>query len=212
MANTMSKADLVASLKDSLHDAAKVFAVEGANPDVSFERFLAQALPDMQAKCPVTKLGSVTLTANFPQYPLSNALGFAAYKAQLWGDACPYKPWEPGYPGSVPRVTASYQVGQWSLMFDPAPTAKHIAAFGSSFDFWFYGVHSIGDAAIDTTVALQHRGLLLLRAQVEAMRELSIRNSGKTVSVRDGLSGVPRNSTPAALWKDLMAHFESTRP
>ena len=212
MANTMSKADLVASLKDSLHDAAKVFVVDGAEPDVAFERFLAQALPDMQAKCPVTKLGAVTLTANFPQYPLNNALGFAAFKAQLWGDACPYKPWEPGYPGSVPRVTASYQAGQWSLMFDPAPTARHIAAFGSGFDFWYYGVHSIGTLAADTTVAPQHRGLLLLRAQVEAMRELSIRNAGKAVQVRDGLSGTTRNSTPAAIWKDLMAHFESARP
>jgi hypothetical protein len=209
--NTMSKADLVASLKDSLHDAAKVFVADSEEPDAAFERFLAQALPDMQLKCPMTRLGTVQLTANFPNYPLSNALGFAAFKAQLWGDTNPYKQWETGYPGIAPRVTASYQGGQWALMFDPAPTAKHIAVFGSAFDFWYYGLHTIGTLAADTTVALQHRGLLILRAQVEAMRELSIRNAGKAVQLRDGLSGTPRNSTPAALWKELMAHFEAAR-
>lgn len=212
MANTMSKADLVASLKDSLHDAAKVFAVDGAEPDVAFERFLAQALPDMQAKCPVTRLGTLTLTANFARYSVAGATGFAAFKTQLWGDTTCYKPWEPMYPGKVPRVTASYEGGQWWLDFDPAPSARHIASYGSKFDYWYYGLHAVGVLAADTTIAPQQRGLLLLRAQAEAMRELSIRNAGKPVSMRDGLSGTPRNSTAAALWKDLMTHFNEARP
>ena len=211
MANNMSKADLVASLKDSLHDAAKVFAVDGAEPDAAFERFLAQALPDMQTKCPATRLGSVQLTANFPRYSLGNVAGFAAFKAQVWGDARPYKPWEPSYPGILPRVMASHEAGQWWLEFDPAPTARHLAAYGSKFDFWYFGQHSIGALATDTTVALQHRGLLLLRAQVEAMRELSIRNAAKPVQLRDGFTGAPRNSTPIALAESLMRAFVEAR-
>ena len=211
MPNTMSKADLVASLKDSLHDAASVFAGSGATPDEAFERFLQQALPDMQMKCPITKLGSVTLMANFPRYSLGSLPTFAAFKTQLWGDACKYKPWEPGYPGAVPRVSASYETGQWWLDFDPAPTSKAVAVWGSQFDFWYFGQHAIGDAAIDTTVNPQDRGLLILRAQVEAMRELSIRNAGKPVSLRDGLSGQPRNSTASALWKDLLDYFYGAR-
>lgn len=39
MANTMSMVDLVASLKESLHDTAKVFTGEGQDVDVQFERF-----------------------------------------------------------------------------------------------------------------------------------------------------------------------------
>jgi len=211
MANTMSKADLVASLKDSLHDAAGVFAGSGATPDEAFERFLAQALPDMQVKCPVTRLGTVTLVANFPRYSLGSVAGFAAFKTQLWGDTCKLKPWEPGYPGSVPRVLASYEAGQWWLDFDPAPTSTAIGAWGSKFDFWYFGQHTIGAAAADTTINPQDRGLLILRAQVEAMRELSIRNAGKPVSLRDGLSGQPRNSTPAALWQALLDYFYKAR-
>lgn len=211
MANTMSKADLVASLKDSLHDAANVFAVDGAEPNVAFERFLAQALPDLQLKVPVTRLGSVELTANFPRYSLGLVPNFAAFKTQIWGDATCYKPWQPMYPGIVPRVSASYEGGQWWLDFDPAPTARHIGAYGSKFDFWYYGVHAIGETPAATTIAPQHRGLLLLRAQVEAMRELSIRNAGKPVQLRDGFSGAPRNSTPIALAESLMRAFVEAR-
>jgi hypothetical protein len=211
MANTMSKADLVASLKDSLHDAAKVFvASDPATPDAEFERFLLQALPDMQMKRPVTKLGSVTLTANFPRYSLGSVAGFAAFKTQLWGDTCKLKPWEPGYPGAVPRVSASYDAGQWWLDFDPAPTDKAIGVWGSKFDFWYFGAHVIGADAADTTINAQDRGLLILRAQVEAMRELGIRNAGKPVSMRDGFSGQPRNGHAAVIWKDLLAHFNGT--
>ena len=211
MANTMSKADLVASLKGSLHDAASVFAGSGATPDETFERFLLQALPDMQVRRPVTKLGSLVLTVNFPRYSLGSVTGFAAFKTQLWGDACPMRPWETAYPGAVPRVRASYDAGQWWLDFEPAPSSKAVAAWGSKFDFWYFGVHVIGDAAVDTTINAQDRGLLILRAQVEAMRELSIRNAGKPVTMRDGFSGQPRNGHAAVIWKDLLDHFHGVR-
>ncbi len=213
MANTMNKADLVASLKESLHDTAKVFTGEGAETDVQFERFLLQALPDMQVKCPVTRLGTITLQANFPRYALGNgAPGFAAFKTQLWGDSgCTLKPWDDGFPGPVPRVSASYDDNQWHLDFDPAPSAKLIAYYGSPFQFWYFARHAIGTNAVDTTVNEKDRGLLILRAQVEAIRELAIRNAGKPVQMRDGLSGTPRNSTAAALWKDLLQLFNGSR-
>ena len=211
MANTMSKADLVASLKSSLHDAASVFVGEGADLDTAFERFLLQALPDMQAKRPATRLGSVTIEANFPRVAVGSTDGFAAFKTSLWGDGCSIKPWEPTYPGALPRVAATFAEQQWWLNFDPAPSSKQISAHGSQFDFWYYAEHAIGTLAADTTINQQDRGLLILRAQVEAMRELSIRNAAKPVALRDGLSGQPRNSTPAALADSLMRTFTETR-
>lgn len=211
MANTMSMADLVASLKDSLHDATSVFVVEGADPDTDFKRFLLQALPDMQLKRPATRLGSVLLDANFPRVAVGANVGFAAFKTYLWGDNCRIKPWEPAYPGPLPRVTASFAEQQWWLNFDPTPTAQQICVHGSQFDFWYYSSHAIGEVAADTTLNPQDRGLLMLRAQVEAMRELSIRNAGKPVSMRDGFSGQPRNSTAAALSDTLMRSFVEAR-
>jgi hypothetical protein len=180
-------------------------------PDAEFERFLLQALPDMQVKCPITKLGTITLMANFPRYSLGSITGFAAFKTQLWGDTCRLKPWEDGYPGAVPRVSASYEAGQWWLDFDPAPSSRAVAVWGSKFDFWFFGTHAIGDAAVDTTINAQDRGLLILRAQVEVMREMSIRNAGRPVAMRDGFSGQPRNGHAAVIWKDLLDHFHGVR-
>ncbi|UUZ68084.1 hypothetical protein LP416_27855 [Polaromonas sp. P2-4] len=101
--------------------------------------------------------------------------------------------------------------GRWSLMFDPAPTAAMLAVLGSAFKFWFFAQHAIDATASLTTISQQDRGLLILRAQVEAMRELSIRNAGKPVQMRDGFSGQPRNSTPAALADMLMRTFAEAR-
>ncbi len=60
----------------------------------------------------------------------------------------------------------------------------------------------------DTTVPDEHRGLLLLRAQAEAMQELAARNIAKPVQLRDGQGGAPRNGVPAALHAQLMDAFE----
>jgi hypothetical protein len=73
------------------------------------------------------------------------------------------------------------------------------------------GSHGISTVGADTTVALVDRPLLLLRAQAEAMLELTLRNAAKPVQLRDGLSGTPRNSTPAALHATLLAMFAEAR-
>jgi hypothetical protein len=210
MPGTMSQADLVVDLKRSLHDSAAVF---DAALDADFVRFLNQALPDMGWKRAITRLGQVTLSAGVAGYSLAAYTDFQNYKTHLWGadTVCP-QPWEPGYPGAVPRVRGYKDSTGWWLGFEPvAPSAAHIAVRGSVFKFYYFGVHTIGTLAADTTVALADRGLLLLRAQAEAMLELTLRNAGKPVQLRDGLSGTPRNSTPRALYEALLAQFMEAR-
>lgn len=205
MAGTMSQADLVADLKRSLHDSASVF---DAADDADFVRFLKQALPDMGWKRPITRLGQVTLTAGEAGYSLAAYPDFQHYKAHLWEANGPLpQPWEPGYPGAVPRVRGYRDVAGWFVGFEPAPSAAHIAVRGSLFKFYYFGLHAVGEDAEDTTVAPSDRGLLILRAQAEAMLELTLRNAGKPVQLRDGLSGTPRNSTPRALYEALIAAF-----
>lgn len=210
MPGTMSKADLVADLKETLHDTADVFSSETS--DSAFERFLANALPDMAFKRPLTRLGQVNLVESEPSYPLAAYADFHSYKTHQWGSGRVLpKPWEPGYPGALPRVYAVREGAAWALVFDPAPTLLHIAALGGVFKFWYMAAHEIGSDAVDTTVATQDRGLLLLRAQAEALRELAIHQSNKPVRLNDGLSGMPRNSTPAALHQALMLAFKEAR-
>lgn len=209
MTGTMSQADLVADLKRSLHDSARVF---DAPEDGDFVRFLTLALPDMGWKRPVTKLAQVTLVADEPRYALAAYPDFGVFKTHLWekNEAYP-QAWEPGYPGAAPRVTAQRDGAAHWLTFEPAPSRAHISARGSVFKFWYFALHVIGADAVDTTVAPVDRGLLLLRAQAQAMLELSIRNAGKPVQLRDGLSGTPRNSTPAALHEVLLGLFQEAR-
>lgn len=208
MAGTMSELDLVADLKRSLHDCAAVF---NAANDGDFVRFLKQALPDMSWKRPLTQLGQVTISANEPRFSLMGLPAFHSYKVHVWqtGAYCP-QPWEVGYAGAIPRISSHKDAaGHW-LAFEPAPSAAHIALRGSAFKFYYFALHSVG-AAPETTIAVADRGLLLLRAQAEAMLELTLRNAAKPVQLRDGLSGTPRNSTPAALHATLLALFAEAR-
>lgn len=209
MAGTMSQTDLVADLKRSLHDTAAVF---DAAADADFVRFLNQALPDMGWKRSRTLVGQVVLVAGVADYGLADYPDFYGYKAHLWEPtAGRLHPWEPGWPGAVPRISAYRNgSGNW-LAFDPAPNAEHIALRGSVCKFYYMASHSVGADAADTTVAVLDRGLLLLRAQAEAMLELTLRNVAKPVQLRDGLSGTPRNSTPRALFDALLAQFMEAR-
>ena len=208
MAGTMSLEDLVADLKRSLHDSASVF---DAALDADFERFLRQALPDMGWKRARTLVGQVTLVSGQANYSLAELPDFYSYKTHLWEPSTRMQPWEPGYPGAVPRVSGFKDgSGSW-LAFEPAPSAAHIILRGSEFTFYYFGQHSLGAAAEDTTIAAADRGLLLLRAQAEAMLELSLRNVAKPVQLRDGLSGTPRNSTPRALFDALLSAFAEAR-
>jgi len=206
VAGTMSQDDLIADLQRSLHDAASVF---NAAADADWKRLLAIALTAMQGKRPRTLLGQVTLSADEPLYAVPGS-DFAAYKTHVWGGRPP-KPWTEAYPGALPRVAAVQNGSAWQLVFDPAPTWAHINAYGSDFKFWYFGKHTVGATAGDSTLADADRPLLLLRAQAEAMRELTMRNINKPTQLRDGLSGTPRNSTPAALYRELLAEWEDAR-
>ncbi|MEW6647194.1 MAG: hypothetical protein AB1450_08355 [Pseudomonadota bacterium] len=198
----MSKADLVADLKASLHDAADIFT---AANDADFERHIDVAALAMGSKRPRTLLGSVTLSADVMTYLAPDDI--VAPKFPIWGvnERNRYRQYERGYPGQLPRLSL---VGG-ELHLTPAPTAAQIAALGATYKFYYYAAHQVAADAAQTTIRAGDRGLLLLRAQAEAMRELAVRNSGKPVAMRDGMSGQPRNATPAALYRELLDEFEA---
>ena len=202
MSGTMSRADLVADFKASLHDAAEVFtAANGAD----FSRLLDVAALDFARLRPRTLIGSVTLSTGTADYALP--VDFHQYKTDLWADPGRAKPWEKSWPGRLPSIRVAEIAGEKRLVFFPAPTAQQITLFGSSFKFYYFARHVIGTAETDTSIDAADRGLLLLRAQAEALRELAMRNIGKPVALRDGLNSAPRNGTPAALYQVLLDEF-----
>lgn len=202
MAGTMSRADLKADLKLSLQDAAKVFT---AANDADFDRHLDAAALDMGRIRPRTLLGSLTLLAE--QYNYAAPADFLSFKSYLWGIGKP-QPWEKNYTGRLPDVRSAVNGSTRELHLLPAPTGHQISVLGSAFKYYYYAAHSIGTNAADTTIQAGDRGLLLLRAQAEAMKEMSMRNIGKPVQLRDGISQGPRNGTPQHLFEVLMKQFE----
>jgi hypothetical protein len=179
MAGTMSEEDLVSDLKASLFDSAKTLADED---DAQFKRFLRQSLPDMEAKRPRTRLGTFELVADQERYQVAET-DFAAFKLDLWRDPQKMpKPWEPCFPGPLPRILCPQQEeGAWYIAFDPAPTQRQISVLGTTFKFYYFAHHVIGALAADTTIDPVDRGLLLLRAQAEAMLAIAMRNAAKPV-------------------------------
>ena len=203
MAGSMSREDLAADLKASLHDAASVLNAPGG---VDFERLLDAAAADMGRVRPLRLLGEITVQAEEPLYDAPADM--AGRPILLWGKGEKLEPWSRTYLRQ-PELMVIGSGGQaLQLLFRPAPTLAQIAKWGSAAEFTYPARHSIGTTAADTTIQPADRGLLLLRAQAEAMRELAMRNVTKPVQLRDGFSQAPRNGTPSALYQTLLEEFE----
>lgn len=207
--NPMLLSALVEDLKSSLGSTvAGKFTGPG---EADLKRLLGAALADMEWKRPITQLGTVQLHALQTRYAVP-ATDFAALKTHLWASpARTPMPWNDGYPGAAPRVSAQWNGAAWWLEFSPAPTPRQIAVWGAEFQFWYFARHVLSDEPGQTTVAEADRGLLILRAQAEAMRELAMRNVATTTQMRDGYTGTPRNGTPAALFQVLLEEFKGAR-
>lgn len=204
MPGTMSQSELVDDLKASISDAANIFT---AANDADFKRHLDLAALDFSRVRPRTLLGSLTLVADQHEYAAPADL--VAPKYSTWGrdERRSAKPWESSYPGRLPRLQLVDDAGTLKVWLDPAPTTGQITLLTSTYKYFYLATHSVAAAASDTTIVTADRGLLLLRAQAEVMKELAVRNSGKPVTMRDGMSGVPKNGTPAALHEQLMEQY-----
>ena len=202
---SLSRAELTADLKASLHDAANVF---DAAADADFHRHLDHAALDLGRFRPLIVQATLTLVASTNAYAAPSDI--QAIHETFWGlaEREQYKPYETGWPGRLPRARLLTISGGKYIWLTPAPTAAQITALGNSWSYSYVGKHVIGDQAADTTVRAADRGLLLLRAQAEAMTELAARNMHKPVRLRDGLAGTPSNGMPAALARQLMERFE----
>lgn len=198
---------LVETLRASLSDAASVLACAGDQP---YERFLAHAAQDFHRVRPRRQVGVLDLQAGQSDYPVPADL--VAPLAGLWGvdEAQTRRPWDEHWPGQLPRLTLLRLAEDRVLWLSPAPTAAQITVLGSDYRYIYRAAHRIAPSGEQTTIHPGDRGLLLLRAQAEALKDLAMRNMAKPVQLRDGLAGMPRNGHPAALYEQLMKRFEGS--
>ncbi len=210
MSGTMSQADLVADLRASLLDSAAMFT-NGADPltpgDLDFQRHLAAAAEDLPRFVPEYIQATLTLVADQALYDMPEDLRDSP--RLTWGEQQRALPaWDPCFPGKLPTLLLARDSGERKLRLSPAPTQRQIALLGATAPYSYVQRFAIGVDAVDTTVPDYRRGILLFRAQAEAMKELAVRGIAKPVQLRDGVTQGPRNATPAALYDQFMRECE----
>lgn len=197
----MTRAGLAASLEKSLMDSASVFGGE-------FGRLLDCALEDYSRRRPRVLAGKLQLEPGRITYPCP--ADYRALGAVFWASAQrqTLKPWQPGFPVRLPRLSVIHTETGRQFMFDVPPTSDQIGCYGAEYPYTYHALHALGDDSGRTTVPEHDRGLLLLRATAEAMREMSMRNVKKPISTQDTIGGQTRTGTPGALFEIFMEAFE----
>jgi len=195
---------LVADLKASLKDSATLFTSSG---DDDFQRHIQRAAADLSRYHRRNRRVTLELKAEQSEYPAPSDMVRPRWLMWAEIERRKYNPWDCFYPGSRPLLSTTNVSGATTLIIEPAISATDLAIFGSTAQFEYYAQHIVANDGT-TTVPESSRDLLLLRAQAEACKELSLRNLGKSVSIRDGLSGGSKNGTPAAMYDQLMSQFK----
>ena len=195
--------DLVTDYKASLLSAADVFT----DPD-DFERHLRIAARALAVeKRPRQQVGALSLVADQSDYTDVPA-DFLATKVALWGST--NQPvWNLPRHGLPVLTSGTNEAGAPVLILTPAPSAEQIASYGSTYRYYYAALHVLSAMPAESTITERDRDLLILRAQVEAMRELTFRNSTKPVSMRDASGGGgPSNMQPAAIYERLLREWK----
>jgi len=200
----LSLADVLPDYKAALHDAASVFKGTQADPDADFKRHLQTAARALgrDGKRSATQLGTLTLLAGQATYTDVPA-DLVAPKVSDWGVGE-----QPAWmipPGALPVMRLATQDGAPVLVLRPAPSAAQIAAFGAAYRYYYLAAPVLDADA--STVADADRDLLVLRAMVEAARELVNRNLHKPVAMQPGSGSYPSNQTPAGWYQMLLDEY-----
>lgn len=197
-------ADLLADYKASLHDAVAIFVTDPVSDD-HFVRHLRMAMRAVAIqKRPRTSAAELTLVAGQGSYAAPDDMLLP--KISQWGHT--------GVPawrqprGQRPRMQL-IDSDPRELLLTPPPNCEQIAAWGSSYVYYYAAAHTLDENAGTTTLADADINLVILRAQVEAMREAAMRDVAKPVHLRGGSpsGSVPKAGMPAALYQQLLAEY-----
>lgn len=200
--------ELIETHKAALLDAVRLFQNGNDADDSAFLRHLRIASRAISVcKRPRTLLASLALVADQAIYDAPADL--IDVKVSDWGTAQLHRdPWNmPRSP--LPAVRRVEMDGVVKLQLLPSPSAAQIAAYGATYNLFYQASHQLPDTG-DTTITAREVDLLLLRAKVEAMRELAIRNHSKPVTLRagDGAGGSQaRNASAPALYEAFLREF-----
>ena len=136
--------------------------------------------------------------------------GYQLLVSPLLGPTCRYYPSCSAYAVQALQVHGAIR-GSWLaarrlLRCHPAPSGKQLLVLGNACEIEYHADHVLTEN--ECSLDAEELDLLLLRAQAEAMRELSMKNATTAYQLREGISATPKNGTPAYLYQELLAEFE----
>ncbi|MGS1128475.1 hypothetical protein ACVCL3_15880 [Rhodanobacter sp. UC4437_H4] len=212
----LTLASLLPDYKASLRDAASVFTgtpagadpiANPADPDADFKRHLLTAVRaiGIDGKRSCTKLGQLALQAGVAVYSDVPA-DILEPKASDWGVGTLPAWQQPAGALPVARLTVD-ATDTPLLVLSPPPSAEQIAAFGATWRYYYLATPVLTDAG--STLKEGDRDLIILRAMVEATRELVNRNLHKPVQLSPGSGSYPSNQTPASWHQALLAEYKA---
>lgn len=211
----LTLASLLPDYKAALHDAASVFKgtpagtdpiADPADPDADFKRHLLTAVRaiGIDGKRSCTRLGTLSLIAGQAVYTTVPD-DILVPKASDWGIGTVPVWQQPA--GALPIARLTDQDGVPVLVLSPPPSDQQIAAFGSAWNYYYLATPVLTDSG--STLKEGDRDLIILRAMVEATRELVNRNLHKPVQLSPGSGSYPSNQTPASWHQVLLAEYKA---
>lgn len=201
-------AELLPDYKASLNDAADVFGNDSSSPtqDENLTRHLNVAASALSAdgKRRRIRYGTLSVIADQSFYEVPDDL--IAPRTSLWSNTA--REWDRP-PGQIPAVYLFDGPDGKVLRLEPAPTAPQITFYGSTFTFVYLAANAITGDAGTSTLTENDRYIVILRAQVEAMREMTFRNIHKPVQLRAASGGgSTSNMQPSALYEKLLDEYK----
>lgn len=192
--------EILARYAESLLDSKRAFS------DTDLPRHLDAALSALSEVRPQCKITLLNLVADRSIYPCPDDL--------LKVNKCLYglnvknsqNPWDDWYVGCLPHWHVFKNNNNQRVLFaNPAPTTLQLTIIGPECEIIYCAGHVLADD--ECSLNKDEIGLLILRAQAEAMREISMKNTTQSYQLREGISSTPQNGTPAYLYKTLMEEF-----
>lgn len=202
--------DLLPDYRASLNDARSIFGEDGTpEQDGNLARHLRTGARKLSlGKRPRTAQATLQISAGQRSYADVPA-DLLLPKVPLWALQSTHAPWCLP-PGPLPILSLAEDGSDRVLNLAPPPSAEQIRVFGAVYPYYYFAAHTITDDASTSTLQERDRDLVILAAQVEAMRETAMRGAHKPVTLRDGSAGgMPRNGTPAALYQALLAELDA---
>jgi len=196
-------------LENSLLEAVKIFGDNAAAWNPHLDRHLNAAVADFDRVAPLLEGAQIQLVADAANYA-ADARAIRFHGSEILDKQQHVDPWDDFRVPEVPVPFLGRISGVKTWVFRPVPTAFILDRIGSIYPFTYFAAHVLDDAvAANTTFDARHLPLLVLRAQVESLRDLAVRNAHKPVALRDPNYSQIKNGTPAALAEQFMRLWES---